>query len=592
MSRFYRLPALIAGMVWMLAIMICLPATAQVKESTDFRSLKINGYHYLFSTMNADVSYTISVDTARPELPVVEFDCENRYRLRDAISEAVNWINTERNNPEYYDWPEDISRSCEGTKNRLQSILTVTYEYDSEFEISVNTAWRKVDDMVRLYERLNTEITDYKNELLGIDKTEESRFVAKKYEESKLLRISPKRSSPNNNDYLNSYKWDKSKEWDKIFPNSLSLERSETNIQVECASMIQYCQHKANDYNEFANECLSILNDSIVNQYEGDLEQIDKNFKDVKQNEKDIVLALDCCDMYLDLLSGMNFLETVEYYTNEFNARKIELKNELKSLAERIDTSFEILNTYNDFYSVFPTKVIEYRDWIQGISDMMMSWEADYAGMIEKNNGVLEFPSSIVFDDVEYIVFKIEDGIITSYRYGFIFNVNCNITVKLPYSIKYLGRYSLSYENIDCIESSNLNPPLMEGPDVFNFYFTDWDYVNYEGIYDTGMLVVPDGCKEAYLSEKTPLRDKNGYWWYLFKDIKTFSEVSGVDSVEENADGVYFRNGMLINENGLDIAVYDISGRVVYKGNDSAVQISQKGILIVRVGAKTIKIHS
>ena len=46
------------------------------------------------------------------------------------------------------------------------------------------------------------------------------------------------------------------------------------------------------------------------------------------------------------------------------------------------------------------------------------------------------------------------------------------------------------------------------------------------------------------------------------------------------------QNGVLVNENGLDIAVYDISGRVIYEGNESAVQISQKGILIVRIGTR------
>ena len=105
-------------------------------------------------------------------------------------------------------------------------------------------------------------------------------------------------------------------------------------------------------------------------------------------------------------------------------------------------------------------------------------------------------------------------------------------------------------------------------------------------------LIVPDECKEAYVSVQTPLRGENGYWWYLFKDIKTFSEVSGVETIDAEAEGVFMQNGVLVNENGLDIAVYDISGRVIYEGNDSAVQISQKGILIVRIGTKTIKIYS
>ena len=46
------------------------------------------------------------------------------------------------------------------------------------------------------------------------------------------------------------------------------------------------------------------------------------------------------------------------------------------------------------------------------------------------------------------------------------------------------------------------------------------------------------------------------------------------------------QNGVLVNENGFDIAIYDLSGSVIYEGNESAVQISQKGILIVRIGTR------
>ena len=53
-----------------------------------------------------------------------------------------------------------------------------------------------------------------------------------------------------------------------------------------------------------------------------------------------------------------------------------------------------------------------------------------------------------------------------------------------------------------------------------------------------------------------------------------------------------FCNGVLINENGEDIAVYDISGRKVYAGRANDVTMPQKGIYVVIAGTKTFKLHS
>ena len=47
----------------------------------------------------------------------------------------------------------------------------------------------------------------------------------------------------------------------------------------------------------------------------------------------------------------------------------------------------------------------------------------------------------------------------------------------------------------------------------FSFvFFTDFYNDDYVSTYDKMTLIVPDECKEAYVSVQTPLRGENGYW--------------------------------------------------------------------------------
>lgn len=572
---------------------MCLPATAQVKESTDFRSLKINGHHYLFSTMNADVSYTISVDTAQPELPVVEYDCGNRRNIKWAIEDAVTRINSEKEDPEYLDWQEYILSACKGTKKSLLSTLTKAYEDDSQFATDANSAILTIDGMLTLYDKLLKEITEFYEELNGQEiSTEKNVNGGKSYisdSGNSTEQVEIRKASQSSYQWLKEYMWDRCEEWDKVWPNSLALESSSLKIGSEVMVMIQECNDKKNGYIRSSKECLSLLNDSIVKQYQNSLKNINENFTGIKnekdkQNEEYKYFALAVCTECLAVLDNMDMPKWVDYYMQKFKERQTQLNNDFRNLENLVYEYIDILNIYTDFYAVFPERVIEYSDWLQSISDMVMAWEADDAAMMERNGGILEFPSSIVFDGVEYIVFKIEDGIPWAKL--------SNVTVKLPSTIQYLSDRSFYSEHIDKVESLSPIPPIMERPDVFYFYFTDFNTDDNVSNYDKMTLVVPDGCIEAYVSEKTPLRDKNGYWWYLFKDIKTFSEVSSVEAIDAEVDGIRMQNGVLVNENGMDIAVYDISGRIIYTGNDRQVSIPQKSLLIVKAGTKTIKIRS
>lgn len=563
-----------------------------MKESTDLRSLKINGHHYLFSTMNAEVSYTISVDTAQPELPVVEYDSSNRSDIYSAIYHAVNLIDTEKENAGYLGWQEQILEVCKDTKIELLQDLDNTRSEDSKFEENVKSAKGAIERMLNLYDKLMTEIPEYIEEHKG--QYESGKAVERRIppydvisENIGCLSGVKEKSSRLSPGWLKEHQWSQCKEWDNVMPGSLSLEINSRAIPADAMVMIQNCRDKVINYVRGADECLAILNDSIVKNYENNLKNLDKAFADIKynknENKDDLESALNECQDIYENLKSMALHAVVEDYMDRFDSMKANLETDLRSLEELVDEYSTFLDIYSDFYAVFPEKVIEYRDWLQGVSDMIMSWEADYAGMIDENGGVMEFPSHIIFDGVDYAVFKIKQALDNGMK--------CT-TVKLPETVRYLSYNSLHCSDIVRIESFNPVPPVMEDPYVFYFYFTDFNTDNNVSTYDKMTLIVPDGCSEAYLREETPLRGKNGYWWYLFKEIKTFSEANGVDSIEGDADGIYLDNGVLINETGAEIAIYDISGRIIYVGSEKEVTIARKGILIIKEGDKTIKLNS
>lgn len=100
---------------------------------------------------------------------------------------------------------------------------------------------------------------------------------------------------------------------------------------------------------------------------------------------------------------------------------------------------------------------------------------------------------------------------------------------------------------------------------------------------ETGGVVISntDGTTNTYV-------DENLY------SLRFDSNVSGVESVIENADVVISNDGDLvtINVEGIDIVIYALDGAIVAQGSNSSVAIShlQSGLYIAKAGCVTTKI--
>lgn len=97
----------------------------------------------------------------------------------------------------------------------------------------------------------------------------------------------------------------------------------------------------------------------------------------------------------------------------------------------------------------------------------------------------------------------------------------------------------------------------------------------------TATLYVPKGTKDAYAA---------AIGWKAFPTIEEI-ETTGVEAVD--AEGVkVFANGGVINVAGAegDVEVYNAAGQLLYKGADEAISVPAKGITIVKVGGKAVKV--
>ena len=101
-----------------------------------------------------------------------------------------------------------------------------------------------------------------------------------------------------------------------------------------------------------------------------------------------------------------------------------------------------------------------------------------------------------------------------------------------------------------------------------------------------GTLYVPIGCKGAY--EKVDP-------WRNFWNIEEM-EFTGVDDIFGDDDNVTVSvvNGEIFI-NGTDayipmVEVYTINGACIYRGSDTRISNLARGVYVVRVGSKTIKV--
>ncbi len=122
------------------------------------------------------------------------------------------------------------------------------------------------------------------------------------------------------------------------------------------------------------------------------------------------------------------------------------------------------------------------------------------------------------------------------------------------------------------VYSKNPNPPLL-----LSHFGAD---------YSKATLYVPKGSKELY---------QNADNWRYFRNIEEMDFPGGIDDVAADGDEmkVFAADGRVVVTGGDDdgpMEVYNLSGQLVYRGLDRSVELPQRGIYIVRLGGKAVKV--
>ena len=142
----------------------------------------------------------------------------------------------------------------------------------------------------------------------------------------------------------------------------------------------------------------------------------------------------------------------------------------------------------------------------------------------------------------------------------------------------FYSTYKFSPKTIYC---NAINPPTIafnqrnrtdEGNfDTFNSY-----------TYDEAILYVPIGCKEKY--EKADGWKK---FWYIKETESVVEETVGEDMTVRVVNGCIVIDGV---EDGSAVEVYDMTGKAVYGGAAANIPNMPRGIYVVRIGGKTVKV--
>ena len=141
--------------------------------------------------------------------------------------------------------------------------------------------------------------------------------------------------------------------------------------------------------------------------------------------------------------------------------------------------------------------------------------------------------------------------------------------VEFPSTLTLVGSYTfMGCAKVSKVTCKATTPPAIDNLGIFTGK-------------TTATLYVPKGTKDAYAAT---------LGWNAFPTIEEI-ETTGVEAVD--AEGVkVFANGGVINVAGAegDVEVYNAAGQLLYKGADEAISVPAKGITIVKVGGKAVKV--
>lgn len=152
-------------------------------------------------------------------------------------------------------------------------------------------------------------------------------------------------------------------------------------------------------------------------------------------------------------------------------------------------------------------------------------------------------------------------------------------TITIGSSVETFGRNVFD----DCRQIEEVNCKSILPPKAPDEYATH-DIFEYD-VYKHATLYVPKGCKNVYMANKI---------WGQFKKIeeKDFAGIGNIIAEEDVPNVSVDGNSIIVNgiEPDTQITIYEMSGRVIYQGQNHVVDGLERGIYIIQAGGKTFKV--
>ena len=134
----------------------------------------------------------------------------------------------------------------------------------------------------------------------------------------------------------------------------------------------------------------------------------------------------------------------------------------------------------------------------------------------------------------------------------------------MPSTLEEIGGYSFR----GCTALKEINLYSVTPPNAISeMHFSDVTY-------ELATLNVPIGSLELYKGHSV---------WGKFVNINEI-DYSGIDTIKHKEISVKLIGNTIIVSGNENIEIYDISGNVIYRGENTHVEVSIPGVYIVRVG--------
>ena len=188
--------------------------------------------------------------------------------------------------------------------------------------------------------------------------------------------------------------------------------------------------------------------------------------------------------------------------------------------------------------------------------------------------GTTEVPQCLALDCSALESITLHDNI-TTLGTGCFRNCSALTSVTIPESVTKINTFA--FNGCSALTEVNVvasNPPTVGSTNAFT-------------TYTSATLYVPQGCVETYQAHSI---------WSAFNIIeeKDFSQEGGINNVYSNSESSFniVADGILMNTDGLNVTIYDVSGKMVYSGipaDGETVTVPNGGLYIIQAGSQTTK---